>query len=336
MSVRPAAPPRRAQPATPVVQGRRLDAVLRAGAAVVGTPVAYGRAAQRDARPARSLKAAPLEAATGAPCVPLSFDPDYCKRFDKFYALGMAITSSMLGLIAAKAGEVTFAAMAARLKTTIETECKGMMWAKYFYDTVLPHYGLRSTGRTRLASDYCNDLGAALEATQSNARLSTSLQNSVTSGAPLLAPFVYLSQLFLYLASGGGAGIVTNGYQANGYYQMLNVPMTAAAISLGAGFASILGKKLDQVARGLASYLRVNLRAWAEGGLEGLKNSPYLNPSAFYLMVQYDPGLDDDDEEHPPANPDAQPPALEPAWLLELKDVLAAREAAAIAGVKYN
>lgn len=321
MSTRPAARPRVARPAAPaalapaVVQGRRLDEVLRAGAAVVGTPVAYGLAARR------------AEAPTGAPCVPLSFDPDYCQRLDKFYALGLAITSSMVGLITAKAGEVTFAAMAARLKATIDAECGGMVWVKYFYDTTLPHYGLESRGRTRLASEYCNDLGAALEAMESNVRLSNALKNSTTSGAPLLAPFVYLAQLFLYLATGGGAGIVTKGYQDNGYHQILNASRTVGAISLGAGFASVLGRKLDEVTRGVASYLRMNLRAWAEGGMSALMSSPYLNPVEFYRLVKYD----DPEGERAYVNPqaDAGPPPLEPPWLLELKEKLAEREARA-------
>lgn len=316
MSTRPAARPRVARPAAPaVVQGRRLDEVLRAGAAVVGTPVAYGLATRR------------AEVPTGAPCVPLSFDPDYCKRFDKFYALGMAIASSMLGFITAKAGEVTFAAMAAQLKATIDDECGGMAWVKYFYDTTLPHYGLESRGRTRLASDYCNDLGAALESMESNVRMSTALKNSATSGAPLLAPFVYLAQLFLYLATGGGAGIVTNGYQDNGYYQILNAWRTVGAISLGAGFASVLGRKLDEVALGVASYLRMNLRAWAEGGMTALMSSRYLNPVVFYRLVKYD----DPEGERAYVNPQAGagPPPLEPPWLLELKEKLAEREARA-------
>lgn len=341
MSARPPARPRRAEPTAlvpTVVQGRRLDAVLRAGAAAVGTPVAYGIATQRDEHLTRSLKNASLgnAAATGAPCVPPIFDPHFCNRFDRFYVLGLAITTSISGFIVATAGEYTFAAMAAQLKKTINAECKGMMWAKYFYDTVLPHYGLRSGGPTRLASGYCNDLAAALQAVQSNQFLTEQLQNGLTSGASTLAPVVYFAQLFLYLATGGGA-LLPNGYQ------QFNFMRTGLGLSVGVGVATLITKKIDEATRYVASYLRLNMQAWAEDGVRGLKQSPYLNPVTFVGLVVGDDDADDNDEYVNPLA-GAGPPPLEqpfvpppqPEWLRELKERLAVREAAKLAGLRYD
>ena len=45
---------------------------------------------------------------TGAPCVPLSLDPDYCSG-DKFYAFGVAVVSTVIGALLAQGRLLTFA-----------------------------------------------------------------------------------------------------------------------------------------------------------------------------------------------------------------------------------
>ena len=96
MSVRRPAPgaTSRATPPGRVAPARRLDAVLRAGVAVVGTPV---DASESESGLTRALKKASVTP-TGA-CMPRTFDPDYC-AYDGYYGVGVALVSAALGVIA--------------------------------------------------------------------------------------------------------------------------------------------------------------------------------------------------------------------------------------------
>ena len=162
-----------------VAKGRRLDEVLRAGAAVVGTPVAYGLATQQDKRLTRSLKDASLGDATGAPCVPLSFDPDYCKRFDKFYALGLAVTTSVASFGIGTVATYSAKALHKHIEQKFETECRDESWTSYIEGLTAAYPatdGRAGYGGYAKTTEFCNDLRRAFAA--------PSMQNRAEHGSP--------------------------------------------------------------------------------------------------------------------------------------------------------
>lgn len=123
-----------------------------------------------------------------------------------------------------------------------------------------------------------------------------------------LAPFMYLVQLFWYLATAGLGFAIDQ----RGNFDFMK---TGLGLSITVPFATTIASKMNEIARGIASYLRMNLRTWVQGGMnvQALTSSPYLNPTEFYRLVKYDILNDDDDDGYVNPQADAGPPALEPA-----------------------
>jgi len=299
MSLRPAPP--KAQGAFGVVaaprravahaKASRLDEVLATGV-VYGTPVAYGLATQQDKALTRSLKDASLGDATGAPCVPLSFDPDYCKRFDKFYALGLAVASSVATWGAGVVAEFSHVALERHITQTLQTECNSKSWTSYIRELVRDYSGYDTT------LQFCTDLENAY---YSNSAVHRDLEfwsiMGVASTGRVLLPLGILAQVIRSIVLGAtqtGWALYTKDYRGLGdtYPQT-----TAHETLLVAAAIKLVASKVDEFARGIASYLRMNMRLWLRGGLRALKSSPYLNPFTFVRMVRYDILHDDDDDD---------------------------------------
>ena len=322
MSLRPApgafavvAAPRRA---VGCVKASRLDEVLATGV-VYGTPVAYGLATQQDEHLTRSLKKASLgDVATGAPCVPLSFDPDYCKRLDKFYALGLAVASNIASIAAGKVAIYSYKALEAHIYQTFETECRGTWWH------VLPDVYYQYLPGTAWTLEFCSDLTKAHDSRDGAVwRLAEAPPGAIwrlyktgfgyMHTIPLpMKPFYILVDVveaIVLAATRTGYALYTGNYSGLGN---TDTDRTAAENMLVAAAIKLVASKIDEFARCIASYLRMNIRLWLRGGLGALKSSPYLNPLKFVQMVRYDILNDDDDDaaaNAEVANPD--PPPLE-------------------------
>ena len=316
MSLRPDPPPK-AQGAfgvvaaprrEPVGHGRakasRLDEVLATGV-VYGTPVAYGLATEQDKALTRSLKKASLGDATGAPCVPLSFDPDYCKRFDKFYALGLAVASSIATLAASEVALFSYISLAAHIRQTLETEC-GSKWSTAYISEMLFH-----DVDNAATIQFCNDLETAIYSTDGALmQLMFSTGFSPIRYSPV-SHFQFLAETVKAIVLGAtrtGYALYTGNYRGLGNN---DADRTVAEKVLVAAAIKLVASKVDEFARGIASYLRMNMRLWLRGGLRALKSSPYLNPVTFARMVRYDI-LNDDDDEYVNPEAEADPPPLEP------------------------
>lgn len=324
-------PRARAFPLTPAAQPSRrklsvVDEVLRAKGVVVGVPVSGAlltHANDEDGRGAgltRSLKH--MSVAPVGACIQKSFDPDYCTK-DKFYAFGMAVTTAAIGaLLSTPVYTDALLLVSQAINGMIKKQCESYGWKDWFMgdDALDGGYGQEYRRET-----FCS---ALIEARKVHTDVSGStlvwrdalkrhnFEDHVVGRMSLavesVAEIVLAPLYFLYGGASRIAGDDIVGFRLpygnpiaqNRLFQIITGVIEAKWVQL-------LLSKLNEVARGVGSYFRVNYRDWKAGN-----TLTHVNPIEFARKVAYDILPEDDepdDDLYEPFDPDAAPPPLEPS-----------------------
>ena len=346
MSLRSSSPrPRLAPPARGASSGRRaLDEVLRAGRAVGPAPVA------KPSSLTASLKAMQVTP-TGAPCVPLSFDPDYCSG-DKFYAFGVAVVSTVIGAAFAQGGvtELAVAPVMAALSQILDSTCRASWYDWFTERAITGGYG----GEWFSDTDFCKALVKAQMSAGAMSTYSTKfvtmepgvlLRNSgvrVHLGAEcvakdmlsvVFAPIIAYANVFgheIYMERarqndgvftpfndwmGGGGSLFGRTFHTQEIKRSLqtfneepNKVMQTLVAGINLQWVRMLAAKTNEMARGVASYMRVNFKQYLKD-----KTLYETNPIEFSRRILYDI-VEDDKDDAPEAEPGSPgpPPPLEP------------------------
>ena len=330
MSLRSSSPPPRPRPlarlAPPPARGassgrRALDEVLRAGRAVGPAPVA------KPSSLTASLKAMQVTP-TGAPCVPLSFDPDYCSG-DKFYAFGVAVVSTVVGTLFAQGTLATYALtpLVNALGRMMDSRCSSR-WYEWLTARTFET-------RDRLFSDtpFCVALARTSNAVRGMETTSAQISNVAQRVVWQLITVVF-APVIAYANTFGAGGeqrlssrypIYLGGAEMdNPLSRSLNpsqdffasletfegernktVQVLLAGISLQ--WVRMIKAKMNEMARGVASYMRVNFKQYLRDG-----TLYQTNPIAFSRRILYDV-LEDDAPEAEPGSPGSPPPLEHPS-----------------------
>ena len=310
MSLRASSPPPRPRPlarlAPPPARGtassgrRALDEVLRAGRAVGPAPVA------KPSSLTASLKAMQVTP-TGAPCVPLSFDPDYCSA-DKFYAFGMAVVTTAVGALAAQGTLATYALtpLVNALGTMMDSRCSSSWFQWLTERTFETRDTLFSDTPFCVALARASNVARGMETT--SAQISDVAQRVIWQLITVVfAPVIAYANTFGPAYQAGGEQRLPSRYPIYLGGAVMDNPLSRSLDPSQDLFASLetfnrerskmqvllaginlqwvrmIRTKMNEMARGVASYMRVNFKQYLRN-----KTLYETNPIAFSRRILYD------------------------------------------------
>lgn len=327
MSLRSSSPPpprplARPQPRLAAASsGRRaLEEVLRAGRAVGPAPLAKPRSLTA------SLKAMQVTP-TGAPCVPLSFDPDYCSG-DKFYAFGVAVVSTVVATLFAQGSLATYALtpLVNALGNMMDSRCSST-WYQWLTERTF-----ETSDKLFSDTPFCVALARASNAVRGMETTSTQISNVAQTVVwqlitVVFAPVIAYANTFGAAYHAGGEQRLSSRYPiylggdaemdnplsrslnpSQDFFGSLetfdgerNRTMQVLLAGINLQWVRMLAAKTNEMARGVASYMRVNFKQYLQD------NTLYqTNPIAFSRRILYDV-LEDDEAASPSYRPYVEP-----------------------------
>lgn len=259
--------------------------------------------------------------ATGAPCIPPPFDPDFCNRRDPFYAIGVAITSAVIAPIAGMGAQATVRHLSNIMSATIRDTCYNPTWQAWFarmygdsslqYTTTLNYWEgpanptafckAMDTTIRMLRSSAADDLGAPYGPNGRSKYTEQSVVEGLVYFAAVLLDIVLLPVAALVMAYHrvtrmGGDSLFWPGY-INSELPALGMAGNAAFLTLGVPhqidaptFSVVVGSAMsirimmdymNQIALGVASYLRYHAKLYIEGGMDALAASTRKLPHTY-------------------------------------------------------
>ena len=258
--------------------------------------------------------------ATGAPCIPPPFDPDFCNRRDPFYAIGVAITSAVIAPIAGMGAQATVRELSNIMSATIRDTCYNPTWQAWFgrmYGPGSLQYTktLNSAEGAANPTAFCKAMDTTIRMFRSSAGEDLDFKLSPKDrGYNTIEALVYFAEVLLDIVLLPVVTLVTayhrvtrmegdSRYGAIGYedwefpaietafWPTLTAPFAPLTVVTEPKiFALVVGSAMsirimmdymNQIALGVASYLRYHAKLYIEGGMDALAASTRKLPHTY-------------------------------------------------------